>query len=84
VRILEVASLAAIRDALADDAYHVLHLSAHGSAESVDLEDEDGNPVSVGLAALVQGLQLAGRVAGALAPASWAARARPAVALRTE
>ena len=45
VRILEVASLAAIRQALAQDAYHVLHLSAHGSPESVELEDEDGAPV---------------------------------------
>ena len=62
VRILEVASLAAIREALEHDAYHVLHLSAHGSAEAVELEDEDGNPVTVGLGALVQALQLAGRV----------------------
>ena len=62
VRILEVASLQAIRDALEADAYHVLHLSAHGSAEAVELEDEDGNPVTVGLAALVQVLALAGRV----------------------
>ena len=45
VRILEVASLPAIRQALAQDAYHVLHLSAHGSPEAVELEDEDGNPV---------------------------------------
>jgi tetratricopeptide (TPR) repeat protein len=62
VRILEVASLQAIREALEQDAYHVLHLSAHGSAESVELEDEDGNPVPVGLRDLVQALQLAGRV----------------------
>jgi hypothetical protein len=62
VRILEVASLATIRAALEHDAYHVLHLSAHGSAEAVELEDEDGNPVSVGLAELVRALQLAGRV----------------------
>ena len=62
VRILEVASLAAIREALETDVYHVLHLSAHGSAEAVELEDEDGSPDGVGLGALVQGLQLAGRV----------------------
>ena len=62
VRILEVASLDAIRLALAQDAYHVLHLSAHGSPEAVELEDEDGNPVSVGLGALVEALRLAGRV----------------------
>ena len=47
VRILEVASLPAIRQALDEDAYHVLHLSAHGSADSVELEDEDGAPVVV-------------------------------------
>ena len=62
VRILEVASLSAIREALETDAYHVLHLSAHGSAEAVELEDEDGNPVTVGLAELVRALQLVGRV----------------------
>ena len=62
VRILEVASLAAIRQALAEDAYHVLHLSAHGSPEVVELEDEDGTPVTVSLAALVEALRLAGRV----------------------
>ena len=62
VRILEVASLAAIRLALAEDAYHVLHLSAHGSPEVVELEDEDGNPVTVSLATLVEALRLAGRV----------------------
>ena len=62
VRILEVASLQAIREALESDVYHVLHLSAHGSAETVELEDEDGNSVTVGLGALVQALQLAGRV----------------------
>ena len=44
VRILEVASLPAIRDALTQDAYHVLHLSAHGSPDAVELEDEDGAP----------------------------------------
>ena len=47
VRILEVASLAQIRQALERDVFHVLHLSAHGSATSVELEDEDGNPVPV-------------------------------------
>ncbi len=47
VRVLEVASLSAIRQALARDAYHVLHLSAHGSADLVELEDEDGAPAPV-------------------------------------
>ncbi len=59
VRILEVASLAQIRDALRRDAFHVLHLSAHGSAESVELEDEDGNPVTVTADALKAALRQA-------------------------
>jgi len=60
VRILEVASLAAIREALARDAYHVLHLSAHGSPESVELEDEDGAPVTVTTETLMNALKSSG------------------------
>lgn len=47
VRILEVASLPEITRALAADRYHVLHLSAHGSAAGVELEAEDGDPAAV-------------------------------------
>ncbi|TCC00364.1 CHAT domain-containing protein [Micromonospora zingiberis] len=47
VRILEVASLSQITAALRSSDYHVLHLSAHGSPSSVELEDEDGNPQQV-------------------------------------
>ena len=61
VRIVEVASLAQIRQALEQDVFHVLHLSAHGSAESVELEDEDGNPVPVTAQALMGALRQAGR-----------------------
>jgi CHAT domain len=61
VRILEVASLPAIRQALAEDAYHVLHLSAHGSPELVELEDEDGGPVAVTPGTLMGVLRHAGR-----------------------
>jgi tetratricopeptide (TPR) repeat protein len=61
VRIVEVASLSAIREALQEDAYHVLHLSAHGSPESVELEDEDGAPAEVTPEALMQALRHAGR-----------------------
>jgi hypothetical protein len=57
VRILEVASLAAIRQALAEDAYHVLHLSAHGSPDLVELEDEDGASAEVTPNRLMQGLR---------------------------
>ncbi|MEV8505490.1 CHAT domain-containing protein [Actinoplanes sp. NPDC051475] len=48
VRILEVASLSQIREALQESDFHVLHLSAHGSASEVELEDEDGDPQPVG------------------------------------
>jgi hypothetical protein len=61
VRILEVASLAQIRRALEQDVFHVLHLSAHGSATSVELEDEDGGPVPVTARDLMQALRQAGR-----------------------
>ena len=61
VRILEVASLAQIRQALERDVFHVLHLSAHGSATSVELEDEDGDPVPVTAQELMQALRQAGR-----------------------
>ena len=61
VRILEVASLAQIRRALERDVFHVLHLSAHGSAQSVELEDEDGTPVLVTAESLMLALKQAGR-----------------------
>jgi len=44
VRILEVASLPQIQAALEAEEFHVLHLSAHGTATVVELEDEDGAP----------------------------------------
>jgi hypothetical protein len=61
VQILEVASLEQIRAALSKDAYHVLHLSAHGSTDGVELEDEDGNPVQVGAEDLIEALRHASR-----------------------
>jgi len=61
VRILEVASLSQIRQALVSDEFHVLHLSAHGSADTVELEDEDGAPVSVTAESLMGALRQAGR-----------------------
>jgi tetratricopeptide (TPR) repeat protein len=60
VRVLEVASLGAIRAAMATDAYHVLHLSAHGSPTAVELEDEDGAPVTVTSEALMNALKSSG------------------------
>ncbi|MGH4024282.1 MAG: CHAT domain-containing protein, partial [Pseudonocardiaceae bacterium] len=61
VQILEVASVQQIVAALRADAYHVLHLSAHGSPDSVELEDEDGGPVSVDTTQLIEALRDAGR-----------------------
>ncbi|HEV3259350.1 MAG TPA: CHAT domain-containing protein [Gemmataceae bacterium] len=50
VRILNVGSLDEIRRALQEQSYHVLHLSGHGNAGVLDLEDEDGHraPVTAG------------------------------------
>jgi tetratricopeptide (TPR) repeat protein len=61
VTILEVGGLREISEALKDDQYHVLHLSAHGSASGVELEDEDGNPVGVETAAFVAQLRAGGK-----------------------
>ena len=68
VRILEVASLGQIRQALRRDVFHVLHLSAHGSAGSVELEDEDGAPVTVTARELMDALRQAG---GGFSSAFW-------------
>jgi tetratricopeptide (TPR) repeat protein/mRNA-degrading endonuclease toxin of MazEF toxin-antitoxin module len=57
-RILEVATLSEIKDGLGgSDDYHVLHLSAHGSATTVELEDEDGHAEPVSTADLVGALR---------------------------
>ncbi|MFK3985076.1 CHAT domain-containing protein [Micromonospora sp. NPDC050397] len=61
VTILEVAGPPEIAAALRADAYHVLHLSAHGSPYGVELEDRDGNAVEVTAEDLVRALRRAGR-----------------------
>ncbi|WP_238011771.1 CHAT domain-containing protein [Dactylosporangium sp. AC04546] len=61
VTILEVAGPQEIAAALRRDAYHVLHLSAHGSPHGVELEDRDGNAVQVGAEDLVRVLRRGGR-----------------------
>jgi tetratricopeptide (TPR) repeat protein len=45
VKFLEVGHPSEIARALADDQYHVLHLSGHGQAGVIELEDEEGNCV---------------------------------------
>ncbi|GAB3938494.1 hypothetical protein GCM10027614_18670 [Micromonospora vulcania] len=61
VTILEVAGPQEIAEALRRDAYHVLHLSAHGSPYGVELEDREGNAVDVQAEDLVRALRRGGR-----------------------
>ncbi|WP_433061574.1 CHAT domain-containing protein [Dactylosporangium sp. CS-033363] len=61
ITILEVAGVREIAEALRGDAYHVLHLSAHGSPYGVELEDRDGNAVDVRAEDLVRALRRGGR-----------------------
>ena len=84
VRILEVASLVAIRKTLEQDAYHVLHLAAHGSPEAVELEDEDGNPVAVPPQALMQALRHAGRLVPLIVLSSCSGGATGSVSMAAE
>src|SRR5207245_213651 len=60
VRILEVASLEALGAALERDAYHVVHIVAHGAPGAILLEDEDGAAVEVQAAALARTLARSG------------------------
>ena len=62
VRILEVANADTIAAALAEDDYHVLHLSGHGDETGIELEDEDGAPVPTRAADLADVLRSTGRV----------------------
>ena len=55
--ILEVASPESIQGAIGDDQFHILHLSAHGSAHQLVLEDEDGRPHLVTARDLVDALR---------------------------
>jgi tetratricopeptide (TPR) repeat protein len=61
VRFLEVGHPSEIGRALARDAFHVLHLSGHGGPGMIELEDEDGAPVSVTATDLVAEIKRAGR-----------------------
>jgi tetratricopeptide (TPR) repeat protein len=55
--ILEVGHPAQIAEALHRDRYHVVHISAHGSPEGVELEDEEGAPVWVTADELMKALR---------------------------
>lgn len=61
VRILEVASLQQITAALRAEEFHVLHLSAHGSATNLELENEDGAADVVAAADLIAALRASQR-----------------------
>ncbi|MGZ8347811.1 MAG: TIR domain-containing protein, partial [Allosphingosinicella sp.] len=61
VRILEVGHPSEIGKAIAVDAYHVLHLFCHGAPGLLELEDEDGRPVTVSAEDLIGPLRRAGR-----------------------
>ncbi|MGH3822094.1 MAG: TIR domain-containing protein [Pseudonocardiaceae bacterium] len=62
VRILEVANARTIAAALAEDDYHVLHLSGHGSQTRIELEDEDGAPMPTRAVDLADALRATGKV----------------------
>jgi tetratricopeptide (TPR) repeat protein len=61
VKILEVGHPEQIRQALVARPYHVLHLSGHGSAGRLELEDEDGRAVPVSAEELAAALRASGR-----------------------
>jgi tetratricopeptide (TPR) repeat protein len=60
VRVLEVANAATIAAALREDAYHVLHLSGHGSPSAIELEDQDGGVLPTSAASLAEALRATG------------------------
>jgi len=61
VRILEVGHPEQIAKAIESDAYHVLHLSCHGSPGNLELETEDGDSVKVTAEDLIGPLKATGR-----------------------
>jgi tetratricopeptide (TPR) repeat protein len=61
VRVLEVGHPDVIGDALERDAYHVLHISCHGSPGMLELENEDGQAVLTTAESLIAPLKESGR-----------------------
>lgn len=61
VKILEVGHPEQIRQALLARSYHILHISGHGSAGLIELEDEDGRTVPVTPAGLADSIRASGR-----------------------
>ena len=63
VTILEVAHPGEIRRALARQRYHVLHISGHGQADAIEMEDEDGAAVFMTPVDLAQAMRDSGQPA---------------------
>ncbi len=63
VRILDVGSIDQVRSSLQEQAYHVLHLSGHGNAGVLELEDEDGRAVAVRAADIADAIRDSGHPA---------------------
>ena len=63
VRIFDVGSLDQIRVSLQEQAYHVLHLSGHGNAGVLELEDEDGGPFPTTAVEVAEAVRDSGRPA---------------------
>ncbi len=61
VRILEVGNADQIREALLERGYHVIHISGHGSAGVITMENEDGEPVPMTPRDLVGAISASGR-----------------------
>ena len=61
VRILEVGHPKVIADAIARDAYHILHLSCHGQPGGIILEDEEGGAVPTNVKLLLDPIRQTGR-----------------------
>ncbi len=61
VTILEVAHPDQVRQALLAQSYHVLHISGHGTAGLIEMEDEDGRAVPVSPAGLADAIRASGR-----------------------
>jgi len=56
IRVVSPGTLAALRDAVSEEPFHIVHLSCHGLPGSVLLEDEEGSPVQVSAADLAAAL----------------------------
>ena len=61
VNILEVAHPSQIQRALLERSYHVLHLSGHGQAGMIEMEDEDGRAVPMTAVDLANAIRQSGK-----------------------